>query len=89
MSVRHPTISAWQRDHHDGTYSSECAGFALRVEWSPNTADTRGSFHWTAEHDGAKAHRSHEHFEELEAAMADAEDFARREGARRPHADGA
>ncbi|MBM4360300.1 MAG: hypothetical protein FJ096_19515 [Deltaproteobacteria bacterium] len=89
MSVRHPTISAWQRDHHDGSYTSEAAGFALRVTWTPNSRDARGSFAWTAEHDGKRPHRSHESFEELSAAMADAEEFARTEAARRGHSSGA
>ncbi len=83
MSVRHPTISAWQRDAHEGHYTTEVAGFALRVRWSPNTRDARGSFRWTAERSGEKPHPSHDHYEELEEAMADAELFARYETARR------
>ncbi|MBM4375376.1 MAG: hypothetical protein FJ095_09850 [Deltaproteobacteria bacterium] len=85
MSVRHPTISAWQRDHHDGGYTSELEGFSLRVSWTPNTREARGAFAWTVARDGAKAHHSHERFEEMEAAMADAEEFARTEAARASH----
>ncbi len=85
MSARHPNISAWQRDGHEGVYSRELAGFALRVTWTPNAADTRGTFAWTVEHAGAKPHRSHERFEEMSAAMADAEDFARVAAAKQSH----
>ena len=83
MSVKHPNISAWQRDAHEGHYNAEVAGYALTVRWSPNTREARGSFHWTAVSGSEKPHRSHGHFEEPESAMADAEDFARAEAARR------
>ena len=82
MSVRHPNITAWQRDH-DGSYSGELCGFTLRVRWSPNTREQRGNFYWQVSRSAEKARRSVEHFEELEAAMADAEEYAREEAARR------
>ena len=85
MSVRHPNISAWQRDGHDGVYTSELLGFALRVSWTPNTPEARGMFSWTIEHAGQKPHHSHERFEECSAAMADAEDFARALAAKHAH----
>ncbi len=77
MSVRHPNISAWQRESPESGYTSELGGFALRVNWTPNTAHARGAFEWIAERPGAKPHRSHAPFEELSEAMADAEEFAR------------
>ena len=83
MSVRHPNIAAWSRDPHDGSYSAELGGFSLRVRWAPNTREARGGFAWEMARGGEKPSRAHERFEELEAAMADAEDVAREEVARR------
>ncbi len=82
MSVRHPNIIAWSRDAHDGAYAAEFLGFTLRVRWSPNSRDERGNFHWEVSRSGEKTRRSVEHFEELEAAMADAEEYAREDAAR-------
>lgn len=82
MSVRHPNISAWQRDGHEGAYTSELEGYSLRVTWTPNTREARGSFSWTITHDGGRPHHAHERFEEMEAAMADAEEYARHEAAK-------
>jgi hypothetical protein len=83
MSVRHPHIVAWLRDPHDGAYSAEFLGFTLRVRWHPNTRDARGSFRWEVSRAGEKTRRSVDHFEELEQAMADAEEFAREDTALR------
>ncbi|MEQ9318344.1 MAG: hypothetical protein RIF41_04260 [Polyangiaceae bacterium] len=77
MSHPHPTISAWQRDEHEGHYVAELHDWTLTVSWVPNSGDKRGYFAWAAERDGAKTAHSHEPFEEMEAAMADAEIFAR------------
>lgn len=79
MSHPHPTISAWQRDEHEGHYVAELHDWKLAVHWTPNSADRRGSFSWKAERDGVKPVHGHEPFEEMEAAMADAEIFARRD----------
>ena len=55
--------------------------WSLTVTWSPNTSNARGAFHWKAEHsDGGSGH-SHHGFEEMSAAMADAESFARSKAA--------
>lgn len=77
MSSPHPTISAWERDEHEGHYEADLFGWQLKVSWTPNKGATRGSFHWVAEQ-GADVHRSEHHFEEMELAMADAEHFAQR-----------
>jgi len=77
MSGPHPTISAWTRPEHDGFYAAELHDWKLRVDWSPNTDTTRGSFSWAAEREGQKPQKSHGSFEEMEDAMADAEQFAR------------
>jgi hypothetical protein len=82
MSVRHPNISAWQRDPHEGHYSCELGGLVLTVRWKPNTPEERGSFYWESTRAGGKPQRSHDHYEELEAAMADAEEHARHRAAR-------
>ena len=83
MAGRHATISAWERDPHQGYYTADLHGFRLKVVWTPNTAETRGSFHWVADAEGEQSHRSHESFEEMEHAMADAERFAEEAAARR------
>ncbi|HHH30543.1 MAG TPA: hypothetical protein ENK57_19680 [Polyangiaceae bacterium] len=77
MSHPHPTISAWQRDEHEGDYVAELHDWKLTVSWTPNHGEKRGHFTWTAEREGAKTAHAHEPFEEMEAAMADAEIFAR------------
>ena len=76
MSSPHPTISNWTRDEHDGYYQAELHAWKLRVSWTPNAGDQRGSFYWTADRDGEKQRRSHDAFEECEVAMAEAEHFA-------------
>lgn len=83
MSHPHPTISAWQRDEHEGHYVAELHGWTLTAAWTPNAGELRGSFHWKAERDGEKTVPSEEHYEELENAMADAEIFARGDADRR------
>jgi hypothetical protein len=85
MSVRHPNISAWQRDAHEGAYVTELEGFSLRVTWHPETRESRGHFAWIIESAGQKPHHAHERFEEMSAAMADAEGFARTLSATKAH----
>jgi hypothetical protein len=73
--MRHATISAWQR-HEDGSYAAEIEGWNLRVEWHPEGAEgyegQRG-FTWSAERAGESL-RGDEIFEEIEVAMAHAEE---------------
>jgi hypothetical protein len=85
MSHAHPTISAWQRDEHEGHYSAELHDWLLEVRWTPNQGAQRGSFHWIAKRKGAadKPRRSEEHYEEMSSAMAEAEAFAAHEAAAR------
>lgn len=82
MSIRHPTISAWQRDAHTGHFETELHGWKLRVAWHPNTRERRGYFTWEASRDDV-TRPSPDHYEELEEAMADAEIFAAADAARR------
>jgi len=68
--MRHPTISAWQRQE-DGSYAAELAGWSLRVVWHPESKEGRG-FSWIAERDGER-HKSEALHEEIEVAMGEAE----------------
>lgn len=85
-SFRHPKLSAWERDEHEGHYQAELHGWTLRTVWSPKRGD-RGYFGWEAkreEDDGESLSKhSEDHFAELAHAMSDAEDFARRDERRR------
>lgn len=83
MSSPHPTISAWTRDEHEGHYEAQLHDWKLRVCWTPNEGDQRGSFYWTADRDGEKQRRSGDDFEECEHAMAHAEHFAHNDARQR------
>jgi hypothetical protein len=75
MSVKHATISAWQRQHEEGSYEAQLEGWSLLVSWkAPATLDgaDRG-FTWKATGPGGAVRSSSELFEEPEIAMADAE----------------
>ena len=69
--MRHPTISAWQRQEGGG-YTAELHGWTLRVRWHPESAGGGRGFTWEAEQTGSKL-SSEETFEEIEVAMAHAE----------------
>jgi hypothetical protein len=70
--MRHATISAWQR-HDDGSYAADINGWSLRVKWRPESADGGRGFTWQAEQ-GSNKLASDELFEEIEVAMAHAEE---------------
>ena len=77
MSVlMHATIPAWQRDH-DGSYKADLHGWSLRVRWRPEGPDGERGFWWEAERPDQPARRtvSDELHEEIEVAMAHAEQF--------------
>src|SRR5690606_14110650 len=82
MSSPHPTISAWERDPHEGHYTAELHDWKLRVYWHSAGHATRGMFYWeaTRDEDTAKGHGA---FTEMEEAMADAEIFATHDAKRR------
>ncbi len=82
MSSPHPTIAAWERDPHAGHYDAELNDWKMRVFWTPGPHDARGMFHWEATRDDAIKH-SHEGFTEMEHAMADAEQVAALDAAKR------
>ena len=69
--MRHATISAWQR-HEDGSYAAELDGWSLHVVWHPEESGHRG-FSWRAER-GDEKRASTEIHEEIEVAMAEAEE---------------
>ena len=76
MSVlMHATMSAWQRDH-DGSYKAELHGWSLRVRWRPESPGARRGFYWQAERTGSRPLVNPEIHEEIEVAMAHAEQFA-------------
>lgn len=79
--IKHATVSAWQRDH-EGTYTAEINGYALKVFWRPE-ADPSGSepgrprgFGWEATSPAGKTTTSGDVHEEIELAMAEAENAA-------------
>jgi hypothetical protein len=75
MSSAHPTITAWERDPHEGHYDAELHDWKLRVVWKTGGHANRGMFHWEATRDEDSEH-GHAGFVEIEDAMADAEHFA-------------
>ncbi len=68
--MRHPTISAWQRQE-DGSYAAEINGWSLRVAWHAESREGRG-FSWVAQRDRERW-GSEEIYEEIEVAMGAAE----------------
>ncbi|MGK4005785.1 hypothetical protein WMF31_24380 [Sorangium sp. So ce1036] len=71
--LKHPTISAWQRDH-EGGYQAEIRGWTLRVRWIPERPGELRGFVWEAEGPEGKKITSSEVHEEIEVAMANAEE---------------
>jgi hypothetical protein len=70
--MRRATISAWQR-HADGGYGADRHGWSLRVKWHPESPNGSRGFSWEAEQ-GSNKLASDEIFEEIEVAMAQAEE---------------
>ena len=77
----HATVRAWQREE-DGSYKAEIAGYSLHVVWRPEGSGTRRGFTWRARpaegEEGRAELTSDEPEEEIEIAMAQAEDAVRR-----------
>ena len=78
---KHATISAWQRQEHGG-YIAEINGWQLRVHWHPEdnggatrSATKRRGFSWDAKHGDEPRFVSRDLFEEIELAMAAAEQY--------------
>lgn len=70
--IKHATVSAWQRDH-DGVYAAEVNGFQLKVFWQPESDAAGRGFRWEAvAPDGSRLAPTETH-EEIEIAMAEAE----------------
>ena len=71
--MRHATISAWKREE-DGSYAAELHGFTLHVHWHPESSGRRRGFTWEARPAAGSRLTSDEVFEEIEVAMAHAEE---------------
>lgn len=70
----HAKLDLWNRDEH-GSYTAELNGWNLVVKWRPESADRRRGFWFEAKSpDGGEV--SSEIFEEIELAMAHAEQRA-------------
>ncbi len=75
---RHPNIAAWQREE-DGSYASEVEGWSLHVAWRPEGSDPelRRGFLWKVTSPEGDAVEATDVEEEIEMAMALAEDVVR------------
>ncbi|AKT39552.1 hypothetical protein [Chondromyces crocatus] len=72
--LRHPTLSAWQRNHEDGSYAAEIRGWNLSVRWVPEKSGERRGFLWEATGPNGEKMASPSVTEEMEVAMATAEE---------------
>lgn len=70
---RHPTLTAWNREE-DGSYQAEIEGWKLAVSFRPEKGEARRGFSWKAEGPDDKKLESDAVVEEMEHAMADAEE---------------
>jgi hypothetical protein len=70
---KHATISAWQRQE-DGSYAAEIRGHSLRVRWVSERPGQRRGFCWEVRGPTGQRVASHEVEEEIEVAMAAAEE---------------
>jgi hypothetical protein len=76
MSVlKHATVSAWSRQE-DGSYVAELNGWTLRVKWRPEAPGQHRGFTWEARREGGIKLISQHLHEEIEVAMAQAEECA-------------
>ena len=68
-------VALWERSGHEGGYTASLRGWTLSVAWTP---EPRGGgvagFSWKAESPDGKTTESKELLEEIEIAMADAEE---------------
>jgi hypothetical protein len=72
--LRHATISAWQREE-DGSYAAEIRGWKLHVRWVPERPGERRGFRWEAEGPAGQKLEAPQLCEEIEVAMATAEEL--------------
>jgi len=73
------TVSIWNRDHEDGSYTAEKDGWKLAISYTPEPPlPQRGpcGFSWVATSPESKESRSSELLEEPEMAMMQAEQAA-------------
>ena len=72
--LRHPTLAAWQRNHEDGSYSAEIRSWNLKVWWVPEKPGVKRGFLWEATGPAEQKLASSVPTEEIEVAMATAEE---------------
>lgn len=94
---KHATVSAWQRAE-DGSYRAEINGWQLEVRWRPEPSHGapasgppghRRGFYWKATSPLGEKHVAREVEEEIELAMAAAEQVAHAAAASVPGGDAA
>lgn len=79
---KHATVSLWHRDEADGSYHAEIEGWQLTVKWTPEKSpgDAHG-FSWSGTLTVGDSEElrigSDKLYEEMNVAMAFAEDAAR------------
>jgi len=72
--LTHPTISAWQRQE-DGSYAAEIRGWKLHVRWVPERPGQHRGFLWEVRGPAGLKLSAKEVEEEIEVAMAIAEEL--------------
>jgi hypothetical protein len=76
MSVlKHATMPAWSLQE-DGSYAAEINGWTLHVKWRPEAPGRRRGFLWEARQKDGIELAAREIHEEIEVAMAEAEEAA-------------
>lgn len=71
--LRHATIPAWQREEN-GSYAAEIRGWKLRVRWVPERPGQHRGFLWEIRSPTGAKLSAREVEEEIEVAMAIAEE---------------
>lgn len=67
-------VALWERSGHEGVYTASVRGWTLTVEWRPDPKNSLPGFAWKAESPDGKTIEGKELLEEIEIAMADAEE---------------
>ncbi|MFO0661542.1 MAG: hypothetical protein U0165_17175 [Polyangiaceae bacterium] len=67
-------VALWERHGHEGVYTASVRGWTLTVEWRPDPKGSEPGFTWKAESPDGKTIEAPQLLEEIEIAMADAEE---------------
>jgi hypothetical protein len=67
-------VALWERSGHEGVYTASVRGWTLTVEWKPELKGSQPGFAWKAESPDGKTIAGADVLEEIEIAMADAEE---------------